>query len=116
MPDNRSPDQTPLDLSQPDDNPRAVILVRRPRRPIQRYDLEQLFLEWAWNAGFPAGWWTHAVRSYVRTLRGLQAAGFVERRTIRRSGYPTHHGFRVTARGRHALVALSGDWIDEGTR
>jgi hypothetical protein len=82
---------------------------------MERYDLEQLFLEWAWSAGFPSGW-TQAVRSLARSARGLERAGLIERRTIRRVGHPTHHGFVLTDLGREALVALSGDWISEGSR
>jgi len=60
--------------------------------------------------------WTDAVRSLARTLRGLTALGLIERRPIRRPGRATHHGFVLTAKGREAVGALSGDWIKEVDR
>ena len=67
---------------------------------------------WAWEAGHRN--WNDAVRTLARTLRGLERIGLIERRTIRRPGAPTHHGFVLTDEGREAVSALSGDWIEEG--
>ena len=52
-----------------------------------------------------------AVCVLARALRGLEEAGLIERRTIRRADGPTHHGFVLTEDGEEALRALSGDWI-----
>ena len=54
------------------------------------YDLERLLLEWAWSTGIRE--WQAAVRVLARTLLGLQGAGLIERRTVRRAGHATHHG------------------------
>jgi hypothetical protein len=73
------------------------------------YDLERLFLEWAWSTGIRE--WQAAVRVLARTLHGLEGAGLIERRTVRRAGRTTHHGLVLTDLGRVALDALSGEWI-----
>ena len=83
----------------------------RGRSATDRYDLQWLFLCWAWEAGYQD--WGEGVRALARTLKGLEQLGLIERRTIRRAGEPTHHGLVLTDRGRRALVALSGDWIEE---
>src|SRR5688572_16413527 len=82
-----------------------VLFVGTRKAVSERYALDGLFLEWAWNGGFAE--WDLAVRTLARTLRGLQTSGLIERRTIRRVGCPTHHGFVVTALGQQALHALS---------
>lgn len=79
------------------------------RSASDRYDLSTLFLSWAWQAGYRD--WDEGVKAVARTLRGLERVGFIERRTIRRAGQPTHHGFVLTEEGRQALVAVSGDEI-----
>ena len=75
------------------------------------YDLGWLFLCWAWEAGYRD--WAQGVRALARALRGLERTGLIERRTIRRAGRPTHHGFVLTDEGREAVTALSGEWIKE---
>jgi hypothetical protein len=99
-------------LARPDDeqDEHSVVLRSPMQRPKVGYRLEQLFLEWALGARFPTDW-DGAVRSLALTLRGLQATGLIERRTIRRPDHPTHHGFVLTKLGHEALYALSGEWI-----
>jgi hypothetical protein len=120
--DDPSPD--PLDpdsvetARDPHDRVEAVI-IGRPRsstahHPPDRYDLGWLFLCWSWEAGYRD--WKDGVHALARGLRGLEGIGFIERRTIRRPGRPTHHGFVITDHGREAVVALSGDWIGEPER
>ena len=89
----------------------AIIVTPRTATASDPYDLEWLFLSWAWDAGYRD--WADGVRALARMLRGLERTGLVERRTIRRAGKPTHHGFVPTDSGRRALVALSGEWIPE---
>jgi hypothetical protein len=91
----------------------AVIVTPRTEPSLDRYDLGQLFLEWTWSARFPGGWGA-SVQVLARTLRGLEQAGLIERRTIRRVGHPTHHGFVLTNLGHEAVNALSGDWMKDG--
>jgi hypothetical protein len=79
------------------------------------YDLEQLFVEWAWHVSARRDW-DAAVRLLARTLRGLEGAGLIERRTIRRVGRKPHHIVRLTPLGEEALVPLSGDWLDGAER
>jgi DNA-binding PadR family transcriptional regulator len=74
--------------------------------------MERLFLEWAWFTRVPGGWQA-AVRVLAHTLHGLEGAGLIERRTMRRAGRATHHGFVLTDLGREALDALSGEWIKD---
>ena len=92
----------------------AIFINRRPEErtdhPSDPYDISWLFLCWAWEAGHRD--WNQGVRALARALRGLERMGFIERRTIRREGHPTHHGFTVTDEGREAVTALSGDWIN----
>jgi hypothetical protein len=107
-----SPNDQTAGAADPDQETRAVIAIPGHRVSGEEYDVGQLFLEWAWEARFPEEW-EGAVRALARTLRGLEGAGLIERRTIRRSGAPTHHGFVLTELGRRALHALSGDWIKE---
>lgn len=92
-----------------------AILIGPPTSPSgDRYDLEQLFLAWAWGAKF--GSWEQAVRVLGRALRGLEEAGLIERRTIRRGRGRVHHGFALTADGQEAIEALRGDWIRRPSR
>lgn len=89
---------------------REDVAVPRP----EVYDLSWVFLCWCWEAGYRD--WTDGVRELARVLRGLERVGFIERRTLRRAGWPTHHGFVLTAAGQQATAALSGDWIKESGR
>jgi hypothetical protein len=99
------------DSCAPEHNETHTVSLRVRKTPTSdRYDLARLFMEWAWNARFPADW-DDAVRVLARTLRGLEASGLIERRTIRRVGHPTHHGFVLTALGHEAVNALSGEWM-----
>jgi hypothetical protein len=112
------------DLYAADDAPRAgspgvaaadvvqtVICTPRQSPTSDRYDLGWLFACWVWESGCRD--WNHALRALARTLRGLERIGVIERRTLRRAGAPTHHGFVLTHEGRQAVSALSGDWIEE---
>ena len=66
----------------------TVIFVAPQGTPSnERYALEHLFVAWAWNARFPDGadGWNGAVRALARSLKGLEGAGLIERRTIRRA-------------------------------
>jgi DNA-binding PadR family transcriptional regulator len=92
-----------------------AVIVTTKAPVLDRYDVERLFVEWVWNARFRADW-DDAVRALARTLRGLEKTRLIERRTIRRTGHPTHHGFVLTDLGREAAKALSGEWIEEGQR
>ena len=94
-----------------DDWVEAVFIAKRPATVHARdpYDLGWLFLCWAWESR--SGGWSKAVRALARALRGLEQAGLIERRNIKRAGRPTHHGFVLTDEGREAVTALSGDWI-----
>lgn len=88
----------------------TAILIGPPRPASgDPYDLEQLFLAWAWGAKFRS--WDDAVRVLGRALRGLEETGLIERRTIRRGRGRVHHGFALTADGQEAIEALRGDWI-----
>jgi hypothetical protein len=119
------PERVSLEIGQPatdscssdtaDETHAIIVAARRPRTD-ERYDLQQLFLAWAWFARFRDGadGWDGAVGALARTLRGLEGAGLIERRTIRRPGRRTHHGFTITDLGAEALKALSGEWIEEG--
>lgn len=92
----------------------AILITGLTESCGERYELGALFVSWASHAGYVD--WTDAVRSLARTLRGLTALGLIERRPIRRPGRATHHGFVLTAKGREAVGALSGDWIKEVDR
>jgi hypothetical protein len=94
-----------------DDLVEAVITTPRQAPTSEPCDLGWLFTCWAWESGYRD--WDRAVRVLARTLRGLERTGLIERRTIRRAGQPTHHGFVLNPEGREAVVALSGDWIEE---
>lgn len=108
-PDNHHPDTSPDGGG---DDVRLVLSPRaRDRMTGDRYDLAWLFLCWAWEAGYRD--WDDAVRVLARALRGLERVGLVERRTVRRAGQLTHHGFVLTDAGREAVTALSGHWIEE---
>lgn len=117
--DGRKPDSPPSKRdpsaaeSCPPDDSHVVIIHPNTKRTNDRYAVDQLFTEWAWSARFKDDW-DGALRALACTLRGLEGAGLIERRTVRRTGHPTHHGFRLTELGREALDALSGDWIKEG--
>jgi hypothetical protein len=89
----------------------TVISTARQSPSSDRYDLGWLFTCWVWESGCRD--WNHAVWALARTLRGLERIGVIERRTVRRAGAPTHHGFVLTDEGRQAVIALSGDWIEE---
>jgi hypothetical protein len=104
-----SPDECDTDNDDGEDFVEAVFIGSRPRVSADRYDLEQLFLAWAWGAHYRD--WKTAVRVLARALRGLSEAGLIERRTIRRRSGQTHHGFALTADGYEGLQALAGDWI-----
>jgi hypothetical protein len=113
-PDPLDPDDRDA-ADDPDDWVEAVFIGRPRESPAHHhrdpYNLGWLFLCWSGHAGYRD--WKDGVRALVRTLRGLERLGFIERRTIRRPGYPTHHGFVITDDGREAVAALSGDWIEE---
>jgi hypothetical protein len=99
-----------------DDDLVEAVFIAAPSRattdgPRDPYDLEWLFVCFAWEAGYRD--WTQGVRALARALRGLERTGLIERRTIRRAGRPTHHGFVLTEDGREAVTALSGAWIKE---
>ena len=106
-----SPDECDTNIDDAEDFVEAVFISSRPPASSGGYDLEQLFLAWAWGAGYRD--WDTAVRVLARALRGLSEAGLIERRTIRRRSGQTHHGFVLTADGHEALQALAGDWIRE---
>lgn len=93
------------------DRVEAIFIAKRTARdhPRDPYDLGWLFLCWSWEAGYRD--WTKGVRALARALCALERIGFIERRTIKRAGRPTHHGFILTDEGREAIRALSGDWI-----
>ena len=103
------PENRPLDAPG-----ETVAMFYGPRRQPtgDPYDLERLFLEWAWFTQV-AGGWPGAVRLLARALRGLQGAGLIERSRVRRHGHATHHGFVLTDLGQEALQALSGDWVKD---
>ena len=88
-----------------------AVFVGARRNTTDRYALDDLFLEWAWNTGIRD--WDVAVRILAGVLKGLERSCLIERRTIRRCGRPTHHGFVLTDLGHEAVRALSGDWIEE---
>ena len=123
MTDNSSPDNRSFEAADPelrelipkpielDDHVVAVFIESRRRTATDRYDLEALFVGWAWESGYRD--WNAAVRALARALRGLAAVGLLERRTIRRVAGRTHHGFALTQDGQEALRALSGDWIED---
>jgi DNA-binding PadR family transcriptional regulator len=94
----------------------TVAIFRGPRKEPtgDRYDMEQLFSEWCWGTGI--GSWKDGVRLLARALRGLEEAGLIERRTIRRGPGRTHHGFTLTPLGEEALKALRGDWLAQDSR
>jgi hypothetical protein len=100
-----------VSVTEDDDLVEAVITTPRQAPTTEAYDLGWLFTCWAWESGYRD--WDRAVRVLARTLRGLERTGLIERRTIRRVGQPTHHGFVLTRGGQEAIVALSGDWIAE---
>lgn len=104
-----SPDECNTDDDGGEDFVEAVFIGSGPLVPADRYDLEELFLTWAWGAHYRDG--KTAVRALARALRGLSEAGLIERRTVRRGSGQTHHGFILTADGVEALQALAGDWI-----
>ncbi len=120
MTDSNSKNQPPLRPSEDeqDGHVEALFVVRRaPASPAQEpdsFDLGWLFLCWAWEARFHS--WERGLRALARALRGLEENGLIERRRIRRSGRPTHHGFVLTDEGREAVFALSGEWIKEDHR
>jgi hypothetical protein len=103
-----------LSVADDDDVVAAVITTPRQAPAPDPYDLGWVFTCWAWESGYRD--WDRAVRALARTLRGLARTGLIERRTIRRSGKSTHHGFVMTDEGRRAVDALSGDWIEEAHR
>ncbi len=113
------PTTDPLDTDDKDvandtDDRVEAVFIGRPREssahhPRDPYDLGWLFLCWSWHAGYRD--WKDGVHALARALRAFERIGFIERRTIRRQGYPTHHGFVITDHGREAAGALSGDWI-----
>ena len=92
---------------------RVEIRIQGEKTVARPYDLEQLFVEWAWHVSVHRDW-DEAVRVLARALRGLERAGLIERRTIRLPGHKPHHAVRLTPLGKEALVALRGDWIDDG--
>jgi hypothetical protein len=94
---------------------RAILITGSARGADERHDVEGLFLDWAWNVDFCRDW-NGAVRLLARALRGLERAGLIERRTIRRQGHRPHHAIRLTPLGDEALVALRADWIEGGKR
>jgi hypothetical protein len=94
-----------------DDVVQTVICTPRQSPTNDRYDLGWLFTCWVWESGFCD--WNHALRALARTLRGLERISLIERRTVRRAGAPTHHGFVLTDDGHQAVIALSGAWIEE---
>jgi hypothetical protein len=104
------------DLSVADDDEVVEAVITPPRQTpaSDQYDLGWLFTCWAWESGYRD--WNPAVRALARTLRGLERTGLIERRTIRRSDKPTHHGFALTDEGRQAVAVLSGHWIEEDRR
>jgi hypothetical protein len=107
---NRADGRSQQPRARQSDEVTTAILIGPPRPASgDRYDLEQLFLAWAWGAQF--GSWKNAVRVLGRALRGLEQAGLIERRTIRRGHGRVHHGFVLTADGQEAIEALRGDWI-----
>jgi hypothetical protein len=112
IPDPIDPDHIDA-ADDPDDWVEAVFISRQSgstsNHPRDPYDLGWLFLCWSGHAGY--GDWKDGVYALARALRAFERIGFIERRTIRRPGRPTHHGFVITDRGRDAVVALSGDWI-----
>jgi hypothetical protein len=111
---NRADSNSPKPRARQSDEVTRVILTGPPRPASgDRYDLEQLFLAWAWSAKF--GSWKNAVRVLGRALSGLEEAGLIERRTIRRGPGRVHHGFVLTADGQEAIEALRGDWIRRGS-
>ena len=104
----RPPDTYPLEASSTDndDSETLAILCSRSREQSSAgYDLERLFVEWAWFAGFRD--WDKAVRALAHVLRGLEGAGLIERRAIRRVGRRPLHGLRLTPLGTKAVECLS---------
>jgi DNA-binding HxlR family transcriptional regulator len=64
-------------------------------------------LRWAWFGGFRT--WDAAVRSLARTLRGLERADLIERRTLRTDrGQPVRRILTLTAHGHEVTALLSG--------
>jgi hypothetical protein len=109
FPDDLNPEPDDAHLIEEDDFVQAIF-IGPPRQPTaDAYDLGQLFLCWASGTGYRDR--NTGARALARALRGLAAAGLIERRTIRRVSGPTHHGFVLTEGGEKALRALSGDWI-----
>ena len=92
----------------------VITMPRQSPLAGDRYDLGWLFTCWLWESGL--GDWNRGVRALARTLRGLERIGLIERRTLRRPGTLTHHGFVLTDAGQEAVTALSGDWIEEDHR
>ena len=89
----------------------ATIQQLRSPEDIHPWDLSWLFIGWAWYAGHRD--WNRSLRALATTLRGLERCDLIERRRVRRPNAPTHHGFVLTERGRDAVKALSGNWIEE---
>jgi len=68
--------------------------------------LEWLFMCWLAEAGYDR--WDDGVWALARCLRGAEATGLIERRTVRGGGQPTLHGFVLTEDGEKLLRLLAG--------
>jgi hypothetical protein len=98
-------DASPALTNDPVDEQVVALLVNRglTRITAVSHGVERLFLCWPWTGG---------LRALARALRGLERTGQIERRRRRLPGR-VHHGFVLTDFGREAVIALSGDWIEE---
>jgi hypothetical protein len=112
IPEPLDPDD--IDAADDPDDWVEAVFIERPHGSTAHhlrdpYDLGWLFLRLSWEARYRHR--KDGLRALARALRAFERIGFIERRTIRRPGRPTHHGFIITDEGRDAVGALSGDWI-----
>lgn len=83
-----------------------VVFRRRQQTPPTIHDrLEWTVGLWADAGQYPS--WPDAVRALARNLRGLEAAGLINRRTVRHPGQPPLHGVTLTEAGHKCLAALN---------
>ena len=82
-----------------------VVFRRRQQTPPTIHDrLAWTVSLWADEGQYPS--WSAAVRALARNLRGLEAAGLINRRTVRHPGHPPLHGVTLTDAGHKCLAAL----------
>jgi hypothetical protein len=96
-----------------DDQTLNVVVVQTGERFEHLADrLEWLFMCWLAEAGYDR--WEDGVWALARCLRGAEATGLIERRTVREVGRPTLHGFVLTEDGEKLLRLLAGTEPGEG--